>query len=598
MCRLYPAEWWLKGAVMTTGTFTNVTIRSDTAGAIEDLLTLDSVAGSAGNGAALRFIDNSATAGLHLTLGRITTSRVSSTTARLDLAIVADPTVSSGDDTPALLSLISGPSGLSVATATGSAFVVGDRLNVTNAATLGGSLSVTGAATLNGGASIAGNLSVTGTVNARNIAADGTKLDQHVSNTVNPHSTTAAQVGALSSVAGVRNPGGDIALIADAAITLSADDAANRITIGESHSARSDNPHGTTAAQVGALPSTGGSISGQLGIGQAIPAQALHVGIDQSVRLELGPNAKLSLGGNGPLEIDAPGVVGGRFVVTDAGKVGIGIDDPQVQLDVNGDIRMAATKTLSSPGRMHISGEENLYLLNKGGVFVSEAWGGNGNLSVGGILTVAGDINLGSKLYSSGRMHITGEEILFLLNKGGVNISQAWGGNGNLTVDGDLFVAGRTQLGGNDAEIIIGGNQTGPFLQMHDDLWFSDPQNGTIQIRNHDNSNWGTMVGHFRPPSSIEYKKDTSLVNEPELADLLDDTLHTNIVRFRYKGDNETSRLRLGVIVEDCPAYMVGEDGKSLSSTEYITMLHGAIKVLAGRVAMLEMNPNAPTTTA
>ena len=117
---------------------------------------------------------------------------------------------------------------------------------------------------------------------------------------------------------------------------------------------------------------------------------------------------------------------------------------------------------------------------------------------------------------------------------------------------------------------------------------FSDPQNGTIQIRNGNNSNWGTLVGWFSQPSSIEYKKDTTALREPDLALLLDDALKTDVVRFRYKGDDETSRLRLGVIVEDCPAYLAGEDGKSLSTTEYIAMLHGAVKVLARRLAALE----------
>ena len=45
-----------------------------------------------------------------------------------------------------------------------------------------------------------------------------------------------------------------------------------------------------------------------------------------------------------------------------------------------------ASGTLSSPGRLHISGEEHLVLLNKTGVTVSKAWGGNGNLTVEGNL--------------------------------------------------------------------------------------------------------------------------------------------------------------------------------------------------------------------
>src|SRR5829696_3093500 len=92
---------------MTDATFSNVTVSRLAATTVEDLLTLDSVDNSTGNGAALSFVNNSATPGLHLALGRVSASRVNPTTVRLDLAVVNDPTTSSGDDTPALLSLVS-----------------------------------------------------------------------------------------------------------------------------------------------------------------------------------------------------------------------------------------------------------------------------------------------------------------------------------------------------------------------------------------------------------------------------------------------------------------------------------------------------------
>jgi hypothetical protein len=44
-----------------------------------------------------------------------------------------------------------------------------------------------------------------------------------------------------------------------------------------------------------------------------------------------------------------------------------------------------------------------------------------------------------STINTIGRMHITGTDSLYLLNKNGVNVSKAWGGNGNLTVDGSIF---------------------------------------------------------------------------------------------------------------------------------------------------------------
>jgi hypothetical protein len=66
------------------------------------------------------------------------------------------------------------------------------------------------------------------------------------------------------SVDGVSNPGGNIDLVQTNAITLVPDNATKRITIGESHSALTTNPHNTTAVQIGALPIAGGTLTGDL----------------------------------------------------------------------------------------------------------------------------------------------------------------------------------------------------------------------------------------------------------------------------------------------------------------------------------------------
>lgn len=64
------------------------------------------------------------------------------------------------------------------------------------------------------------------------------------------------------------------------------------------------------------------------------------------------------------------------------GNVGIGTTSPGTKLDVAGDIKF--NSTISTPNRMHITGGERLYLLNKEGVIIGKEWGGNGNLSVQG----------------------------------------------------------------------------------------------------------------------------------------------------------------------------------------------------------------------
>lgn len=146
-----------------------------------------------------------------MTLGRLSASRVNSSTVRIELALARDPTVNSGDNTSPLLSLTSHASGWEVS--------------------ISGPLSVTG------NLGVTGNVVVTGTVNGRDISADALRSDQHLAARNNPHVTTAAQVGALVSVAGVSNAGSDIALAVSGALTIAPDDANNRITLGETHSA-------------------------------------------------------------------------------------------------------------------------------------------------------------------------------------------------------------------------------------------------------------------------------------------------------------------------------------------------------------------------
>lgn len=59
-------------------------------------------------------------------------------------------------------------------------------------------------------------------------------------------------------------------------------------------------------------------------------------------------------------------------------------------LEVHGDLRVDPGKTISSHGRMHVAGDEHLYLLNRTGVTVSQAWGGVGDLTVEGKLGTHG----------------------------------------------------------------------------------------------------------------------------------------------------------------------------------------------------------------
>jgi len=79
---------------------------------------------------------------------------------------------------------------------------------------------------------------------------------------------------------------------------------------------------------------------GNVGIGTPSPGFGLHLAVGKALRIEGGSSssdsaAYLSLGGNGALSIDAPGVPGGRFVVQSSGNVGVGTAQPANRLHVN-----------------------------------------------------------------------------------------------------------------------------------------------------------------------------------------------------------------------------------------------------------------------
>ena len=166
----------------------------------------------------------------------------------------------------------------------------------------------------------------------------------------------------IVSVDGVSNPGGNIDLIATNAITINPSDPNNQITIGESHSARTDNPHGTTAAQIGALPLGGGTVTGSIAINGrlssandvtigpfALPSSAGRVSIT-------GASGELSFTRRNLAAWPTTPVAGDRFViynldgsarlftetvgdlltVTSNGSVGIGTATPGAKLQVSG----------------------------------------------------------------------------------------------------------------------------------------------------------------------------------------------------------------------------------------------------------------------
>jgi hypothetical protein len=86
-------------------------------------------------------------------------------------------------------------------------------------------------ADLAGSLSVTGDILVTGNVDGRDVSADGALNDTHRGRTDNPHGVTAAQVGAPASVATVANPGGNIAVTGASGITVAGNNTTKTITV-------------------------------------------------------------------------------------------------------------------------------------------------------------------------------------------------------------------------------------------------------------------------------------------------------------------------------------------------------------------------------
>jgi hypothetical protein len=70
----------------------------------------------------------------------------------------------------------------------------------------------------------------------------------------------------------------------------------------------------------------------------------------------------------------------------------------QGETNFDGDINIHPSGIIKGQGRLHISGEETLYLLNKNGVIIGKEWGGNGNLVVEGDTNIQGNLNSADKI--------------------------------------------------------------------------------------------------------------------------------------------------------------------------------------------------------
>ncbi|HEV7286386.1 MAG TPA: hypothetical protein VGN75_16140, partial [Kaistia sp.] len=191
------------------------------------------------------------------------------------------------------------------------------------------------------------------------------------------------QVPAPLSIHGVRNDGGDIAFDTGGAVTITADDATNTITFAETHSARTNNPHAVTKAQVG--------------LGNVLDAVQLVATNNLSELTASAETARTNLG---------LGSMATQF--KSAAEITGGTIAGLTSLEMNGPFTLAnaqALRSKNSSGVVHalfqLSADDTFHLgnglyplvLSGASLLVNPSASFLGNVSITGDLTVQGTVN-------------------------------------------------------------------------------------------------------------------------------------------------------------------------------------------------------------
>jgi len=104
-------------------------------------------------------------------------------------------------------------------------------------------------------------------------------------------------------------------------------------------------------------------------------------------------------------------------------------------ITVPGTLKITGGQTIEGQGRLHVSGPELLYILNKNGVVIGKEWGGNGNLHAQGVLSTDVHVNTPSLRRVGGDwLRINDGGIGRVALYGGLAINDTNNGNSGLSV--------------------------------------------------------------------------------------------------------------------------------------------------------------------
>lgn len=146
-----------------------------------------------------------------------------------------------------------------------------------------------------------------------------------------------------------------------------------------------------------------------------------------------------------------------------------------------------------------------------------------------------------------GRMHISGGEFLYLLNKNGVIIGKEYGGDGCLRVQGNLTV---------DEELVVRSIElNGPIKYANEQSLFSQDQGGSLELgcgwRDKTTPNIPYIDFHYgwinKTPTDKDYDFNVRLINDSDKTLTIAGHLgNSNPLKLEVQGEGRFRRLRVG----------------------------------------------------
>lgn len=89
--------------------------------------------------------------------------------------------------------------------------------------------------------------------------------------------------------------------------------------------------------------------------------------------------------------------------------------------------------------------------------------------------------------------------------------------------------------------------------------------------------------------SSAEYKEGVRELSSVEYSEALQKLLETPVVKFRYKGQGEKAKEKVGIVIEQAPEEILAEGNpKAASLNDYISLLHAGLKAQQAEIEGLK----------